>query len=73
MTTTEHLRGFGSEERVPAFSARHSVADARGADAPAHPPLTLIAELGGQQPVTAARVAAGMGEPTADRPGVPAR
>jgi hypothetical protein len=32
----------------PAFSARHSVADARGTDEPAHPPpLTLIAERGG--------------------------
>jgi hypothetical protein len=48
MTTTEHLpevRLRGA--RVPAFSARHSVADARGADAPAHPPLALIAERGG--------------------------
>jgi hypothetical protein len=28
------------------FGARHSVVDARGADVPAHPPLTLIAERG---------------------------
>ena len=32
--------------RVPAFSARHLVADARSADAPAHPRLELIAECG---------------------------
>ena len=30
-----------------AFSAKHSVADARDADTPAHPPLSLIAESGG--------------------------
>jgi hypothetical protein len=49
MTTTEYLpevRLRGA--RVPAFSARHPVADARGTDAPAHLPLVLIAERGGQ-------------------------
>jgi hypothetical protein len=48
MTSTEHLpeaRLRGAQ--VSAFSARHSVADAHGTDAPAHPPLTLIAERGG--------------------------
>ena len=60
MATTEYLRRFGSEERVPAFSARHSVVDARGADAPAHLPLTLIAERGGPAR-DSARTAAAMG------------
>jgi hypothetical protein len=48
MTSTEHLSEVRLRgARVPAFGTRHSVADARGADAPAHPPLTLIAERGG--------------------------
>jgi hypothetical protein len=48
MTSTEHLSEVRLRgARVPASGTRHSVADARGADAPAHPPLTLMAERGG--------------------------